>query len=216
MPSPVKIMKSSKKTTKSPKKTHQQQSPARLNKASTRELRSLALLARFARLSDAKPSKAQLADYSKTLPKPSQNLPKTASKPSQDPPKSLPKSLQNRNFVEKLILPFWGLCWVPKCSPKPTQDPPKRGQNPWKIHENSMWKKNLFFRSAFLVFFPIFNLKIHWFFTDFWMLLAKNKKTRFCKNWAPASTGALFLRFRAFKNPLKIYKKSLQIWSRKI
>ena len=53
----------------------------------------------------------------------------------------------------------------------------------------------------------IFEPKFRWFLDRF---LDSKRKHRFCKNSAPACTGARFLRFRGIWNQQKINKKSMQ------
>ena len=53
----------------------------------------------------------------------------------------------------------------------------------------------------------IFELKFRWFLDRF---LDSKRKHRFCKNSAPACTGARFLRFEGIRNQQKINNKSMQ------
>ena len=59
----------------------------------------------------------------------------------------------------------------------------------------------------------IFEPKFQWFLDRF---LDSKRKHRFCKNSAPACTGARFLRFRGIWNQQKIIKKLMQNKSEKM
>ena len=101
----------------------------------------------------------------KTLPNPSKISPKTLPTPSQNP-------LKIAILSKKITLRFRDPFWTAKCCPKPPQEAPKPARNRWKIDEKSMWKNACFLKPFFSRFFSIFDLKIHRFFYDFWMLLA--------------------------------------------
>ena len=63
------------------------------------------------------------------------------------------------------------------------------------------------FLNVFFKFSWVSEPKFRWFFYRF---LDSKRKRRFCKNSAPACTGARFFRFRRVRNQQKINKTSMQ------
>ena len=137
---------------------------------------------------------------SKESPKPSQKRP-------QNPSKIDPKTGPNRSFI---AAPFFDPFLVRKNAPKDPQREPREHPRPYtNLSKIDLEMDTKTERESFMIFIN-FGPQNRWVWGTF---LKTNSfptwRPSFSKNRAPASTGAQFLRFRAFKKSIKNVQKTM-------